>query len=482
LSSAIASELQVLEGERDRIAARLAVNPDFKALMALLQLQARGEASDRAGRDRRRRLEEVLAGNRLYQAWCRIGEALELLGPDASAAGARPAPGPTEGETSLLRIRGIDDDLAVRLAAEGVTGLAQVAAWTAADVKRLRRTLDLGRRISQEGWIEQAALLLSAPAARAHTAPASVAAAVAAGTDAPAAVIVFDVESEPAPTNASPAGPQAPDDAAPVLPAVAPPPPRRPDSLASRLFDRTAILGTRRSLLSAIEAAEQARGRHAANLREHTFGLPTDAPIRLQPIAPARDDDPPPGVPMVVPTLAPAALVPQAAGTPGPVLAAPAVRAAVPVSALAVAGAAPQARSAPSSPARPSPRPDPSPTPSPPRAEVDLRPVLAPIEEEAEVTIVATTVAHEPAARGPAPSSTPRTVRPSTAEPARPQQILDMNSEAQGGEDTLDDSHSVFRGVSEEAEVQIVVRDRPKSGAPAAPPAPRPARPRWPRR
>lgn len=59
----------------------------------------------------------------------------------------------------LTRIRRIDKDLAAALIARGVRYFAQIAAFGPADVRTLSAALGLGRRISQENWIEQAALL-----------------------------------------------------------------------------------------------------------------------------------------------------------------------------------------------------------------------------------------------------------------------------------------------------------------------------------
>jgi predicted flap endonuclease-1-like 5' DNA nuclease len=59
----------------------------------------------------------------------------------------------------LTRIRGIDAMLAGRLAAIGVSRFAQIATWDQSDVQTISQLLDLGRTISRQNWIEQAALL-----------------------------------------------------------------------------------------------------------------------------------------------------------------------------------------------------------------------------------------------------------------------------------------------------------------------------------
>lgn len=66
----------------------------------------------------------------------------------------------------LTRIRRIDKDLAAALIARGIRHFAQIAAFGPADVRSLSAALGLGRRISQENWIEQAALLAMNAGAR----------------------------------------------------------------------------------------------------------------------------------------------------------------------------------------------------------------------------------------------------------------------------------------------------------------------------
>jgi len=59
----------------------------------------------------------------------------------------------------LTRIRGLGAGLARRLADRGVVRFAQIAAWSAEDVRTIAAALGLGREISRRNWIEQAALL-----------------------------------------------------------------------------------------------------------------------------------------------------------------------------------------------------------------------------------------------------------------------------------------------------------------------------------
>ena len=59
----------------------------------------------------------------------------------------------------LTRIRCIDRGLAAALIARGVSSYVQISQFGPADVRSLAAALGLGRRISSENWIEQAALL-----------------------------------------------------------------------------------------------------------------------------------------------------------------------------------------------------------------------------------------------------------------------------------------------------------------------------------
>ena len=77
----------------------------------------------------------------------------------------------------LTRIRGIDRPLAHRLAGYGVASFEEIAGWSKDDVRRITDALGLGRQISRQNWIEQAALLrvshpevAAAPPATADTA------------------------------------------------------------------------------------------------------------------------------------------------------------------------------------------------------------------------------------------------------------------------------------------------------------------------
>ena len=74
----------------------------------------------------------------------------------AAPATAKPASGKPD---NLRRLIGIGPANEKLLKAQGVTSFAQIAAWTAADIKRIEDVMNFDGRIARERWIEQAKLL-----------------------------------------------------------------------------------------------------------------------------------------------------------------------------------------------------------------------------------------------------------------------------------------------------------------------------------
>ncbi|MGX5801718.1 proton-conducting membrane transporter [Bradyrhizobium sp. Arg314] len=72
------------------------------------------------------------------------------------AAAPRAASGNADNLRRLIGIGPVNERL---LKGQGVTTYAQIAAWTAADVKRIEEVLNFDGRIARENWIEQAKLL-----------------------------------------------------------------------------------------------------------------------------------------------------------------------------------------------------------------------------------------------------------------------------------------------------------------------------------
>ena len=78
----------------------------------------------------------------------------------AKATAAQPAAKPAAGKPdNLRRLIGIGPVNEKLLKAQGVTSFAQIAAWTADDIKRIEDVMNFDGRIARERWIEQAKLL-----------------------------------------------------------------------------------------------------------------------------------------------------------------------------------------------------------------------------------------------------------------------------------------------------------------------------------
>ncbi|RVA58429.1 proton-conducting membrane transporter [Mesorhizobium sp. M7A.F.Ca.US.001.01.1.1] len=71
-------------------------------------------------------------------------------------ATAKPASGKPDNLRRLIGIGPVNEKL---LKAQGVTSFAQIASWTAADIKRIEDVMNFDGRIARERWIEQAKLL-----------------------------------------------------------------------------------------------------------------------------------------------------------------------------------------------------------------------------------------------------------------------------------------------------------------------------------
>jgi predicted flap endonuclease-1-like 5' DNA nuclease len=74
----------------------------------------------------------------------------------AAPAPAKPASGKPDNLRRLIGIGPVNEKL---LKAQGVTSFAQIAGWTAADIKRIEDVMNFDGRIARERWIEQAKLL-----------------------------------------------------------------------------------------------------------------------------------------------------------------------------------------------------------------------------------------------------------------------------------------------------------------------------------
>ncbi|MBT8139867.1 MAG: 50S ribosomal protein L21 [Gammaproteobacteria bacterium] len=81
----------------------------------------------------------------------------------ASKAAAKPAstaPAAKSGGDDLTRISGVGPVIVEKLAENGITTFAQIAAFSAADVEAMDEKLNFKGRIDRDNWIEQAKQLM----------------------------------------------------------------------------------------------------------------------------------------------------------------------------------------------------------------------------------------------------------------------------------------------------------------------------------
>jgi len=90
---------------------------------------------------------------------------------EAAPEAAAPASGLAEGVSvdDISLIGGIGPKFQQGLKDHGVTTLAQIAAWTEADVERIETELNAKGRVAREEWIEQAKELMAGQPPRAKT-------------------------------------------------------------------------------------------------------------------------------------------------------------------------------------------------------------------------------------------------------------------------------------------------------------------------
>ena len=154
-----------LLGERDRLEGLLQASEDWRALG-----QLRARHGDDLTAVSAARLEalllDALAANPFYQRYTSVAAALERCGNGIAQYGSSHANGGLNGAgpalDDLKKIRGIDSGLERRLHALDIRSFEQIADWGAADVRHISDTLGLGRQISAQNWIEQAAMLARA--------------------------------------------------------------------------------------------------------------------------------------------------------------------------------------------------------------------------------------------------------------------------------------------------------------------------------
>ena len=183
MNSAIDAALKALEESSRHLETQLAGDETYRALgradpgqVDREQTQASAGSADRL----RAKLLSAPQTSAVYRARLAIDQAVSLIqGAHAILAETREqqfnaaqtaatapvgfsatippqAKGPPQ---DLTRIRRISKEMAARLGQLGVTRYDDIAHWRRDDVVRIAKALDLGREISRQNWIEQAALL-----------------------------------------------------------------------------------------------------------------------------------------------------------------------------------------------------------------------------------------------------------------------------------------------------------------------------------
>lgn len=153
--------------ERDRLEGLLAASDDWRALIQLHARRNRGESfASMETSALEAMLMQSLAANPIYQRHLAVIHVLENWPAGSAAASGlvdvNAAPSSDDDEPKpddLKKIRGIDRALERRLRALGIWTFDQIARWTADDVQNVSATLGIGRQISTQNWIEQAAIL-----------------------------------------------------------------------------------------------------------------------------------------------------------------------------------------------------------------------------------------------------------------------------------------------------------------------------------
>lgn len=161
----------------------LARNSNWQALVSLNAALGDVAYQDADQTAARARLEQALELDPVYCARLRLIESIQMIRQAANAAptddrseigpsqhvamsvGARSdddgvqPPCSQSREDDLTSIRGVTPALQDQLRAHGVTRFTHIAEWSSEECKRIAEALGLGRAISQQNWIEQAAVL-----------------------------------------------------------------------------------------------------------------------------------------------------------------------------------------------------------------------------------------------------------------------------------------------------------------------------------
>ncbi|WP_348639614.1 proton-conducting membrane transporter [Mesorhizobium sp. GR13] len=89
----------------------------------------------------------------------KLAKAKSPKAPTQKPAAPNSKPANTSKKDNLRRLIGIGPVNEGKLNKHGITTFAQIAAWTAADIKRVEEYLEFDGRIKREKWVQQAKLL-----------------------------------------------------------------------------------------------------------------------------------------------------------------------------------------------------------------------------------------------------------------------------------------------------------------------------------
>lgn len=167
-ASRMKSELPVsadaLLAERARLEEELQANEDWRELLRLKSRKDRGEPMSAVNTARLELvLIDALSQDPTFIRYKAVCVALERL-----IRGLPPfpqeKPAEVQPEDDLTQIRGITPSMARRLKALDVMSFAQIAGWRRDDIQYISAELDIGRQITDQKWVAQAARLVASQA------------------------------------------------------------------------------------------------------------------------------------------------------------------------------------------------------------------------------------------------------------------------------------------------------------------------------
>lgn len=159
MNSDLPVSADALLAERARLEEELQASEDWRELLRLKSRKDRGEPMSAVNAARLELvLIDALSQDATFVRYKSVCVALERL-----IRGLPPFPDDATDEAptddNLTKIRGITPSMARRLNALDVTSFAQIAAWRGDDIRYISSELGIGKQISEQGWVAQAARL-----------------------------------------------------------------------------------------------------------------------------------------------------------------------------------------------------------------------------------------------------------------------------------------------------------------------------------